>query len=178
MLVAVTMVYIPSVYWERIGSVFNFATNRPDDFAIWTRLETMRVAFRLGLSHPLLGVGIDNFLPSAAYYLPVGLTVHNIFLQIFSELGLVALSLFIGIIICNFRIIRRMMKNGDDPEIAQIGRALLLQHIAMLVSSAFLPTAYEMIVWFMLALPAIAEHAYRSESRTEGAASSVSIGRK
>ena len=176
--VAATIVLIPGVYWERIGSVLDFATRRSGDFAIWTRLKTMHAALQLGLSHPLLGVGIDNFLPRAAYYFPVELTVHNIFLQIFSELGFVALSLFIGIIIGNFRIIRRMMKNGDDPEIARIGRALFMQHIAMLASSVFLPTAYEMIIWFMLALPAIAEHAYRSESRVEGAVSSASIGRK
>ncbi|MFA4948263.1 MAG: O-antigen ligase family protein [Candidatus Krumholzibacteriia bacterium] len=177
-LIAASIVFIPGVYWERIGSVFDFATKRSGDFAIWTRLETMRVALRLGLAHPLLGVGIDNFLPSAAYFIPIGLTVHSMFLQIFSELGFVALSLFIGIIICNFRIIRRMMKNESDPEVAQIGRALFIQHIAMLVSSIFLPVLFDMIVWFMLALPAIAEHAYRSESRSEGAVPSVSIGRK
>jgi putative inorganic carbon (HCO3(-)) transporter len=162
-LVAASIVFIPGVYWERIGSVFDFATKRSGDFAIWTRLETMRVALRLGLTHPLLGVGIDNFIPSAAYLIPIGLTVHSVFLQIFSELGFVALSLFIGIIICNFSIIRRMMKNESDPEVAQMGRALLIQHIAMIASSIFLPVLYDMIVWFMLALPAIAEHAYRSE---------------
>jgi O-antigen ligase len=177
-LVAASMAFIPGVYWERIGSVFDFATKRAGDFAIWTRLETMRVALRLGLAHPLLGVGIGNFIPSAAYFIPHGLTVHNIFFQIFAELGFVALSLFIGIIICNFRIIRRMMKNDNDPEVAQIGRALFLQHSAMLATALFVPVLYEMAIWFMLALPAIAEHAYRSESRTEGAVPSVSIGRK
>jgi O-antigen ligase len=177
-LIAASIVFIPGVYWERIGSVFDFATRRSGDYAIWTRLETMRVALRLGFTHPLLGVGIENFVSSGSYFIPVGLTVHNIFLQIFAELGLVALAVFIGIIVYNFRIIRRMMKNEDDPEIARIGHALFLQHIAMLASSAFLPVAYEMIVWFMLALPAIAENAYRSESRTAAGASPDSIGRK
>ena len=177
-LVAASIVLIPGVYWERIGSIFDFATRRSGDFAIYTRLETMRVAIRLGLAHPLLGVGIDNFLPRAAYFIPHGLTVHNIVLQIFSELGLVALLLFAGIVVCNFRIIRRMMRNVDDPEVAQIGRALLMQHIAMLAASLFVPVLYEMIIWFMLALPAVAEYAYRSESPAEGAVSPASSGRK
>jgi O-antigen ligase len=138
----------------------------------------MRVALHLGLAHPLLGVGIGNFIPSAAYSIPHGLNVHNIFLGICSELGFVALSLFVGIIICNFRIMRRMMKNDDDPEVAQIGRALLIQHVAIFATSLSVPGQYELLVWFTLALPAIAEHAYRSESRTEGAVPSVSIGRK
>ena len=177
-LVAAGIIMIPGVYWERIASVINFATKRSGDFAIYTRLETMRVAIRLGLAHPLLGVGIDNFLPRAAYFIPHGLTVHNLILQIFSELGLVALLLFAGIVVCNFRIIRRMMRNVDDPEVAQIGRALLIQHIAMLAASLFVPVLYEMIIWFMLALPAVAEYAYRSESPAEGAVSPASSGRK
>ncbi len=177
-LVAASVVLIPGVYWERMGSIFDFATKRSGDFAIYTRLETMRVALRLGFAHPLLGVGMGNFIPSSAYFIPHGLTVHNSFLQIFSELGLVALSLFVGIVVGNFRIIRRMMKNDGDPEVAQMGRALSIQHVAMLASMAFLPVMYDMITWFMLAMPAIAEHAYRSESPAEGAVSSVSTGRK
>lgn len=177
-LVVASIAFVPGVYWERIGTVFDFAEKRSTDFAILSRLETMRVALHLGLAHPLLGVGIGNFIPSAAYSIPHGLNVHNVFLGIFSELGFVAISLFFGIVIYNFRIMRRMMKNDRDPEAARIGRALLIQHVAILATSLFVPGQYEMIVWFMLALPAIAEHAYRSESRMEGAAPSVSIGRK
>ena len=117
-------------------------------------------------------------IPSAAYFIPFGLNVHNVFLQIFADLGFVGISLFIGIVVYNIRIVLRMMKNGDDPEVALVGRALLMQHIAILVSSFFLPAFNDMNIWLMLALPAIAENAYRSESRTEGAVPSVSIGRK
>ena len=131
----------------------------------------MRVAFHLGLTHPLLGVGIGNFIPSAAYFTPHGLTVHNIFLGIFSELGFAGLLLFVGIVICNFRILRRMMKNDNDPEVAQIGRALLIQHVAIFTASLFVPGQYEMLVWFTLALPAIAEHAYRSAPGEKSAVS-------
>ena len=170
-LVAASIVLIPGVYWERVASVFDFAAKRSGDYSIYTRIETMRIALRLGLAHPLLGVGMGNFIPH-------GLTVHSAFLQIISELGLVALSIFIGMVVCNFRIIRRMMKNDGDPEVAQMGRALFIQHVAMLASMVFLPVFFDMITWFMLAMPAIAEHAYRSESGAEDAVSSVSTGRK
>lgn len=177
-LVAASIVFIPGVYWERIGSIFNFATRRAGDFAIYTRIETMRTALRLGMTHPLLGVGMGNFIPSSAYFIPEGLTVHNIFLQVFSELGVVAFALFAGIIVYNFRLIGRMMKNADDHEVAQLGRALFIQQVAMLVSSAFAPVFFDMIMWFMLAMPAIADYAYRTESGADGAGSPASIGRK
>ena len=141
-LIAAGIAIVPGVYWERIGSIFDFATKRAGDFAIDSRLETMRVAFHPGLAHPLLGVGIGNFIPSAAYFTPHGSTVHNIFLGIFSELGFTGLLLFAGIIICNFRILRRMMKNDNHPEVAQIGRALLIQHVAIFTASSFVPGQY------------------------------------
>jgi O-antigen ligase len=176
--VAAGVLLVPGVYWQRIGSVFDFATRRAGDFAIYTRIETMKVALRLGLAHPFLGVGIGNFIPSSAYFIPHGLTVHNSPLQVVSELGLAAFALFVAIVVYNFGIIRRMMRNEEDPEAAQMGRALLVQHVAMLASSIFLPVFYDIIMWLMLALPSIAEHAYLSESAGTGDGSPASIGRK
>lgn len=176
-LVAASVVVIPGVYWERIGSVFDFATQKAGDYAIYTRIATSRTALRLGLEHPLLGVGMDSFLPSAAYFIPFSLAVHNVFLQLFADLGAVALSLFVAIIACNGRIIARLMRSAD-LETARIGRALLLQHVAVFASAIFMPVAYEMMVWFTLALPAIAEHAYGSGAGAEGAGAPASSGRK
>jgi O-antigen ligase len=177
-IIAASVVLVPGVYWQRIGSVFDFATRRAGDYAIYTRIETMKVALRLGLAHPLLGVGIGNFIPSSAHFIPHGLTVHNSPLQVISELGFVAFALFAAIVVYNFRIIRRMTRNESDPEIAQMGRALFVQHVAMLASSLFLPVFYDIIMWLMLAMPAVAEHAYLSESGEAGAVSSASMGRK
>jgi O-antigen ligase len=175
--VAAGIVAVPGVYWERIGSVFDFATQKAGDYAIYTRLATSRTALRLGLEHPLLGVGMDSFLPSAAYFIPYSLAVHNVFLQMFADLGVVALSLFVAIIACNGRIIARLMRSAD-AETAQMGRALLLQHVGVFASALFMPVAYEMMVWFTLALPAIAEHAYGSGAGADGAGAPVSSGRK
>ncbi len=177
LLVAASIVVIPGVYWERIGSISDYAAGKAGDYAIYTRLATSRTALKLALENPLLGVGMDSFLPRAAYFIPYSLTVHSTFLQMFVELGVVALSLFVAIIVCNGRIIGRLMRSSD-PEAALMGRALLLQHIGMFVSAIFLPVAYEMIMWFMLAMPAIAEHAYGSGAGAEGAGAPVSSGRK
>jgi len=176
-LVAVSIVAIPGVYWERIGSIFDFATQRAGDYSIHTRLATSRTALRLGLDHPLLGVGMDSFLPNAAYYIPYSLAVHNVFLQMFADLGVIALSLFVAIIVYNGRIIGRLARSAD-PETAQIGRALLLQHVAVFASAVFMPVAYEMMIWFTIAMPAIAEHAYGSGAGADGAGAPVSSGRK
>jgi O-antigen ligase len=177
-LVVAGIIAMPGVYWERVASLFDFAAERNDDFAILTRLETMRTALRLGLANPLFGVGIDNFIYRAAYFSPFRLVVHNTFLQIFAELGLVAFAVFMGIIAYNMVIIRRMMARRGDPEAAMIGRALLMQQIAVLVDAFFIPVAYDIILWFVLVLPAIAEYAYRRGALTENVGAAVQSGRK
>jgi O-antigen ligase len=176
LLVAALIIVIPGVYWERIGSIFDFATQKTGDYSIFTRLATSRTALRLGLENPLLGVGMDNFLSRAAYFIPYSLNAHNVFLQMFAELGVIALSLFLAIVACNVGIIGRLMRSAD-PEAATMGRALLLQHIGMFVSAFFMPVAYEMMMWFMLAMPAIAEHAY-GDGAADGSGAPDSSGRK
>ena len=177
-LVTAGIIVMPEVYRERVKSLVDFASGGTRDFAIMTRVETMRAALKLGVTNPLLGVGIDNFMSRAARFNPYPLTVHNTPLQILSELGIFALAVFVGIIVCNIAIIRRMMARRDDPEAARFGRALLMQQIAMLATTLFLPGAYEMIFWFMLALPAIAEYAYGRGEGTESRGALVPSGRK
>ena len=177
-LITAGIIVTPGVYWDRVKSLLDFASRGTNDLAIMTRLETMRAALKLGITNPLLGVGIDNFLSRAARFNPYPLTVHNTPLQILSELGIFALAVFIGIVVCNVAIIRRMMARRDDPEAARLGRALLMQQIAMLGTTLFLPGAYEMIFWFMLALPAMAEYAYGRGEGMESRGALVPSGRK
>ena len=161
-LIAIGVIATPALYWERVASLFDFVAKGSDDYALTTRIGTMRAALRIGLANPLLGVGIDNFLYSASYYIPFRLTVHNSYLLVFAELGAVAFTLLCGIIGYGFMIVRRMIARRDDPEGAAIGRALLMQQVAVLIGAFFIPLAFDMIFWFTLLMPAIAEYAYRS----------------
>jgi O-antigen ligase len=176
--IAAGMVILPGVYWDRVKSVLEFASRGGGDSAISTRLDTMKIAIKLGLANPLLGVGIDNFMVRAGHFIPYGLTVHNTPLQIFSELGIVALAVFVGIVAYNFTIIRRLMGRRDDSEAVRIGRALFIQQTAMLATILFLPGAYEMVFWFMVVLPAMAGYAYRREAPAVSDAEGVPTGRK
>ena len=177
-LIAIGIIATPALYWERVASLFDFVGNGADDFALTTRVGTMRAALRLGLANPLLGVGMDNFLNNASYYIPFRLTVHNSYLLVFAELGSAAFALLGGIIVCGFMIIRRMMARRGDPEKAAIGRALLMQQVAVLIGAFFIPLAFDMIFWFMLLMPAIAEYAYRSGDPVASGASGVQSGRE
>lgn len=173
-LVAAGVVAVPGVYWDRVRTLIDRGAAGTPDFAIMTRIEMMKAALRLGLEHPLFGVGIDNFMYYAPRFTPYPLVVHSAYLQIFSELGVVAFAVLAGIVAYNMTIVARLMGRTDDPPAAQLGRALLMQQAAVLVTALFIPVAYEMTFWFTLAFPAIAEYAYRRPPvRGEGRIPSV-----
>lgn len=84
--------------YTRFSSIFNF-----DNLTLLRREELMGVALNLFIKNPLLGVGINNFIPAAADQLLIGPSrflqpVHNIFLLQLSETGLVGLLGLLGLI--------------------------------------------------------------------------------
>lgn len=155
----------PAVYWDRIESMLSFVRGERFDFSIYTRVETMKEALRLGVRHPLFGVGIDNFIYALGSAMPYRMIVHNTFLQVFADLGAVALAAFAGVIVCNFLVIGRLMRRAD-PEGARLGRLLCVQHLAVLTGALFIPVAYDPFFWFLLALPAIADYCWRDAPLT------------
>lgn len=167
-IIAAAVILAPAVYWGRIATIFSGEAQLTQDTAIVTRLDTMRVAFILGLRNPLLGVGFDNFIHASSFYLPYTNVVHNAVLQIFSELGFTGITFFAAIVIYNFRIIFSLMRMRGDPEAAQLGRILLVQQTAVLVNSIFVPLAYQRIFWFTLAIPSIARYAYVRSAAPKG----------
>jgi O-antigen ligase len=150
----------PTIYWDRIQSMISFAQGSRFDFSIFTRIEAMKEAVRLGAANPLLGIGADNFIYALGSSLPYRMIVHNAYLQVFAELGAIAFAAFIAVITYDFLLIRSLMRRRD-PEAAQIGRLLLIQLAAVLASAFFIPVAYDYYFWFVLAFPAIADYCFR-----------------
>ncbi len=161
-LISVGLILAPAVYWERVSSLLEAATQVSKDYALLTRIELMKIALIMGFRSPLFGVGVNNFLYHANTFVPFSsMIVHNTPLEIFSDLGLPAFTVYVGIICNNFRVIRNLMRRRDDGEAAQLGRILLIQHVSVMINSMFIPVAFNSILWFLLALPTIAGYAYR-----------------
>ncbi len=161
-LVVVAVLLIPPTYVVRVNSILNTLSDPVRDQPAYTRLVTTGVALKLGAENLLTGVGIGNFIHSAAYYTSYPFVVHNALLLVFSELGLLALGTLIAIVLYNMKILRRLMRREDDQEVSLLGRMLVLQHVTVLVNSMFLPSCYDHVFWYTLALPAFASFAYRA----------------
>jgi O-antigen ligase len=88
------------------GSIIARLRNPLDTFN--TRVQLNQVALNMIRAHPFLGVGINTFVDVMQHYDTTGITrdfpqpVHNVFLLIAAETGLVGLGLFISLLLAAF----------------------------------------------------------------------------
>ena len=154
---ALTFVNAPGT-WERVTN-FDEDNGRSD---LWT------VAWRVGEDQPVTGVGLNNFVvhspdyvrePGALEY--VGLIVddphlvHNTYLQLFAEGGVVGLALFLGFVGACLRATKlaadRFEAQGERS-LGTLARAVMVATISMLAAMVFLSTATDKRLWLLLAL--------------------------
>lgn len=132
------------------------------------RVDLWSVAGDVIADHPWLGVGSGNF-PRVAPAYAAGTTnlrsvelvvddpkvVHNTYLEILSELGLVGLLAFGGVVLGALALALRALRGfsrGGDGEMEMLTRGLVVGTIGMLVAFAFISGEYEKQLWLLLGL--------------------------
>jgi O-antigen ligase len=159
--------------WHRISAGNSSGSGRID---IWT------VAWRVVRDHPFAGVGVAQFpevsphyvlQPGALEYVNLivekHIVVHNLYLQLWVETGIVGLLLFVGLIVVSLGAALRAGRRFDvqgDREMSALSRAAALALIAMLTASFFLSNLEAGQLWVLLALgPVLAGIANRQAPR-------------
>jgi O-antigen ligase len=112
---------LPDAFYDRVGTILP-AVEKQDD-TVGIRLQRWKYAMQMIKDHPVAGVGPNNFIPALMRYgrgdvnRKQGLVVHNTFLNVGAEMGLVGLALFILTMGSAFRevswIIRRFGRSRD-----------------------------------------------------------------
>lgn len=131
------------------------------------RLDLWRIALLIFEGHPLGGVGLGNFQTVEPSYATqtVNLTmvrqivreqlvVHNTYLQMAADLGLIGLGLFLAVLVLPIRLARRALKRleRENHELEFHIRGLLAGTIGMFVGYAFLSAEFEKPLWLLLGL--------------------------
>ncbi|MCW3008756.1 MAG: O-antigen polymerase [Solirubrobacterales bacterium] len=145
--------------WQRVSSVSDGGSGRTD---IWT------VALRMAQAHPVVGVGLAQFPVVSPQYLDrpgsfsrgdllVGerIVVHNLYLQLWAETGLIGVLLFAtiagGSLAAGWRAGRRFEAAGDS-ELAALSHAAMLAIAGALTASIFLSNVDDRRTWVLFAL--------------------------
>jgi len=166
---------------QRIVDVGGGSSGRSD---LWT------VAWRVFTSHPVLGVGIGNFQAVEARYVlrPGNITsiqyltdaphlVHNVYLQLLAETGIVGLVGFlvvvVGILRASWLSIPKLEVSGR-ADYADLTRAVMMGTIGMLAALFFISDGSDLRLWALFGLcPAMLAAARRQWPVRPARASSV-----
>jgi O-antigen ligase len=134
------------------------------------RMILWQAAIDLTLSNPVTGVGVNCF--TWAHYLAkraagdsylVYHVVHNSFLQVASEVGLIGFGIFVLINLRSVLTFVRMSRlrlqtqSREASEISALGSCMLLGFTGCLVSGFFLSQAYSLYFTLYFALAAVME---------------------
>ncbi len=159
--------------WQRVTRVDDRGAGRED---LW------KVAWAVAGDHPVAGVGLENFtVVSGDYTLRVGSLqnvdlitvrpheVHNVYLQMLAETGVIGLALFsafvFGSIAAALTAARRFAARGDEAN-AALASAVGLAGFAMAAASFFVSNAVDRRLWVLLALgPALLTAASAAQHR-------------
>jgi O-antigen ligase len=131
------------------------------------RLDLWTVGWRMVEANPLVGVGAGNFpvssvhyllLPGAIergdYFIGTPKVLHNTYLEVWAELGIVGLLLFVTILGFCLRSALRAARRfaGRDSRMELISRAVFVALVGMLASDFFGSKEYGKELWLLLAL--------------------------
>jgi O-antigen ligase len=141
------------------------------------RSDLWTVAWRVSEDHPVVGVGLGNYKVVAPDYVrrPGQLTevnliadephvVHNTYLGLLAESGVIGVSIFLAIVVAAVDAVRRAARGFQrSPDTAwAFAVAVLVSTIGMLTTAFFLSSGADPRLWLLLALgPALLAGARR-----------------
>lgn len=148
-IVAIVVSFAPPVYFERLGTVVNYQ----EEGSAMGRIIAWRTAVRMAQKYPLLGVGTGHFpVKLGTEFRPPEygsqnlpwLTAHSMYFLILGELGVPGITFLLAMLIGNYLINNRLMResrrssDGMDRMFLMLNASL----IAFAVGGAFLSVAY------------------------------------
>jgi O-antigen ligase len=157
------LVLAPSGYGDRLLSIFLPGMD-PNGSADTRRGELFRSIY-VALRHPLLGIGMGNYQPNMSYH---GLVTHNSYTQVASEMGLLALGLYMMFIVTPLRklgvIARETFAARANSQSYYLALGLQASLLVFMVSSFFLAMAYAWNVYYLVGYAVCFRQIYESET--------------
>jgi len=157
----------PGNYWLRILSIFVSSLDPVGSSDL--RTEVLIQSIWVTLRNPL-GIGIGNF----PVFQTMNLETHNAFTQISSEIGWVALVAYVILMVSPLRklavIERQMVRSEDFSWIYYLSIGVQTSIVTYMVSSFFVPVAYNWYVYYLIAYAVCLRRIYQigmAEKETE-----------
>ena len=148
--------FIPEQYWSRLGTIFGGG----GDWTLGRRLTYNLIGIELLWQHPILGIGPGNFFEDFTdpeyRYLPgrtlAGRQLHNMYLSVAVEYGLLGFGIFAGLIVTAFRLCGAVARSPAAVGLGALAVSLRFGMAAYFLTCLFLPNEYNKYTWLLPAL--------------------------
>lgn len=164
---AAVIVFAPSSFWERTGTISSYET----DASARGRLQTWEAGRRALEDRPLLGVGAGNYVEAWNRYMARNVrerayASHNLWMQVVVELGWLGLAAFASMLLLLVRGLWRARGFADGGGEA---RALLASLLAVIVCGQTGGYAFNWFFWMLLGVAGAVVACTARRSTTEAA---------
>jgi O-antigen ligase len=154
--VGTTVAMVPALA-DRFGSIFD--EDKDDLGSRAARLEHMWDGLAIMAENPILGVGMGQS-PGAVYARhgssgPHWEQIHNVYLQVGAEGGIIALTLFLAMIISQTLRLKRAelaLMQGSDEGMVKWPRCMGASILTFIICANFSPVAYNWFFYILLGL--------------------------
>jgi putative inorganic carbon (hco3(-)) transporter len=171
------------VFSTQMSSRFDTLRNYEGDSSAQSRFWNWEFCTRVGLARPLHGAGFDYYsLRAYAIYFPEFVqrwpdkvwSCHNMWLSVFSEHGLLGLSLWLWLLACFWSTLRRIERVAPRKQSTEwllpYSSMLEAALIAYVVSGTFLDVAYFELYYFLIVIAVVAKRLLEQQYSTEDVA--------
>lgn len=145
--------FMPDTFWARTATIFNFDEDVTG--SAQARRTQAYAALAYSLAHPLIGAGLGMNVVALADEGGTWHTVHNVWLQYSSDLGLPGLALFLMLVVASLRAAaatRRAAAGPPATPLSYLAEGIELSLAAFCVATVFHPVAYHFYFYYIAGL--------------------------
>lgn len=148
-------VLVPPVYWERLLSLEQIMSGVIGDYSLLMRFKAMQSAWHLFLSHPLTGIGLENFSSRSGADVYVRIAAHNAALDLLCGVGFIGFGAYASMLVAAFGHFHDAMRATWEREaewMRHLAFYVLVSVGAILVGAMFLSIWHVYILWLPVAI--------------------------
>lgn len=152
-IIVIFLQFASEEYLNRLSTITDWEVD-PTTGMTETRLDAWQTVLAEGIKYPILGVGAGN-----SYYLAGGAMrdwhqVHNTFIQVIVETGVIAFIFYILLFVSPLKISKQIIRkiNNTQNRSVILSKIIIISFMSYAATVFFLPQAYSPLIYTLTAI--------------------------